>query len=51
MAISFASLDGYRDGPQGFMKQLRLADSFMAVSLASLGGYRDGSQGFMKQLR
>ena len=33
MAISLASLDGYRDGPEGFMKQLRLAESFLAISL------------------
>ena len=41
----------YHDGSQGFMKQLRLAGSFMAMSLAPLGGYHGGSLGFMKQLR
>ena len=41
----------YHEGPQGFMKQLRLSGSFMAIPLASLEGYHEGYKGFMKQLR
>ena len=50
MAISLASLDGYRDESQGFMEHLRLAESFMETSLASLDGDRDGYKYFMKQV-
>ena len=31
MVICLTSLDGYHDGSQGFMKQLRLAESSMAI--------------------